>query len=185
MRVTKSRYHNQVQRYALAARMVAHEVRTDTICRWSGLSEGRVRELYRAFARERGDRRTVRHRGPAPKQPAFFLRTAQVCREAGALAVVCATLGVLPEQPLPNAPHELPGLQRGELLCRAYEMFKGLVGASTITLEHTLLLAIAIAQGTQLTLGHCQCCGGAVIFHPHGSARSPACKQCQADAEAL
>lgn len=184
MRVPKRRYRNDLQRYALAARMVVHEVRTETIRRWSGLSEGRVRQLYRAYARERDDQRTVRHRGPAPNRPTFFLRSAQNRHDAGALAALCSALGAIPPQPVPNARRELPSVQRGELLCRAYELFRDLVGSTTITLEHTLLLAVAISQGTELKLGNCSECGGALIYQPYASAQIPPCKFCRTSAPA-
>ncbi|HVA19301.1 MAG TPA: hypothetical protein VMU55_03925 [Solirubrobacteraceae bacterium] len=177
MRVSEQRYHNDILRYALAARMVSHEARTRTIRRWSGVSEGRVRELYRAYAREKGDRYAVRHRGPSPRQAAFFLRTAQIRSEAAALAALCSLLGVVPTQPLANARRELPSARRGELLCRAYEMFQRFAGTSQITLEHAVLLVTAVAQGTRLRLGHCVHCGGAIVFDPLSLMRR-ACSAC-------
>ncbi|MGH8254607.1 MAG: hypothetical protein ACRET0_00125 [Steroidobacteraceae bacterium] len=177
MRAIKRRYEKEIQCLSLAARMVAHEARTQTIRRWSGVSEARVRELYRAYARERGDRYAVRHRGPAPRQPAYFLRTAHIRGDAGALAALCSLLEVIPPQPMPNARRELPNLPRGELLCRAYEMFTEMVGESDLTLEHAALLVTAIAQGTQLRIGHCVHCGGAIVFDP-GELGRRACRHC-------
>lgn len=177
MRTTKRRYQKEIQCLSLAARMVAHEARTQTIRRWSGVSEARVRELYRAYARERGARYAVRHRGPAPRQPAFFLRTAQIRGDAGALAALCCRLEVIPPRLMANARRELPSVHRGELLCRAYEMFTEMVGQSDITLEHAALLVIAIAQGTQLRIGHCVHCGGAIVFDP-GEIGRRACRHC-------
>ena len=184
MRVSKRRYHNEILGYALAARMVTHEARTDTIRRWSGVSEDRIRLLYRANGPERGERPAVRHRGPAPRQSAFFLRTAQIRSHAGALAGMCSLLGIIPAQPLANARRELPGLHRGELLCCAYEMFRSLVGASEITLEYSVLLVVAIAQGTQLRLGNCLHCGAAIVFDPSEPGWR-ACRHCRNEVQLL
>jgi hypothetical protein len=167
----QAHYHTDLLRYTLAARMVGHEARTDTIMRWSGLTEARVRELYRSYESDSGNRKAVRHRGPAPRQPAFFLRSAQMRTEAAALAAVCSILGVVPPRTLPNAHRELPNFRRGELLCRAYEMYRSLVGASELTLEHAALLVIAIAQATELRLGRCLHCGSAMVFDALGTSR--------------
>ena len=166
VRVAKHTDPLEVQRFNLAERMVRLEARTHTIRRWTGLSEGRVRALYRLHVRDRGGARPVRHRGPPPHLVSFFLKTAQLRAEAAALAVLCSTLEVLPERRLANVRRELPGVQRGEALCRAYELYCALTGGTELTLEHAVLLVTAIAQGNELSLEHCAECGGALVYGP-------------------
>lgn len=179
--VSSHRPGGDAPRYALAARMLEEEVRTETICRWTTLPARRVRELSRAYAREHGHRGAVRHRGPAATQPNYFLRSWPVRTEAGALAAVCAALGAIPEQRMPNARQELPSVALGELICDAYEMFRQLVDKPLLTLENALVLVTTLAQGQQLRLGHCPYCGGAVIFGSDESNENRTCRHCQED----
>jgi hypothetical protein len=178
VRVRKHLYHSDLQRYALAARMVQHEARLATIRRWTGLSVGRVQELYQTYGSDKGPPRTARHRGLAPRQPALFLRTAHLRNEAAAFVALCCLFEIIPPRPVPNARRELPDLRRGELLCLAYEMYRSFVSPSEITLDHAALLVIAIAQGTQLRMAHCTCCGGVILFNPLDSSRR-ICSYCR------
>jgi len=173
----KRRYETDLLRMSVAKKMVAHEARTRTIQRWCGLSEGRVRELYRSWAQDRGFRYAVRHRGPTPHQPALFLKTSRLRSEAAALAALCGLYEIIPRQPLANVRRELPNLQRGERLLRAYETFLSLIGRTEITLEQTVLLLTAVTQGTVLRLGHCVHCGAAIVFDPNDRRRR-ACGRC-------
>src|SRR5690348_9976044 len=110
MRITKRRYHTELLRLIVAARMVQHEARTKTICRWSGVSEVRVRELYRACWADRGREHARRPRGPPPHQPAIFLRTAPIRNEAAALAVLCGLLDITPGRFQAQTPREIADL---------------------------------------------------------------------------
>ena len=174
MRVCKRRYHTELLRLNLAARMVEHEARTETIRRWSGVSEQRVRDLYRSF-RANSEMHTVRHRGPAPRKPGIFLKTPQLRTEAVALAALCYALGLLAPRTTSVTRRELEAIHQGELLCRIYEIYRRLVGASELTLDHTALLVTALSQGTELRMGHCTYCGDAILFDPcadrHGAWR--------------
>jgi hypothetical protein len=182
MRVRKRLYHSDLQRYSLAARMVRHEARLATIRRWTGLTVGRVQELYRTYGSDRGPPRSARHRGPAPRQPALFLKTAHMRNEAAAFAALCNLFEIIPARAFPNARRELPDLRRGELLCLAYEMYHSFVSPSEITLDHAALLIVALAQGTQLRIAHCTSCGGAILFSPLDASRR-ICSYCRSGAE--
>jgi hypothetical protein len=178
MHFPSKRYQKTIWRYSLAGRMVGHEARTETIRQWTGLSERRVKELFRSCAKESVGQHSVRHRGPSPQKASFFLRSPQMREEAAALAALCRVLQVIPPRMVPNARRELPGLARGERLCSAFEMYQTLIGNSEITLERAVLLVIAIAQGTELQLGHCLHCGGAIVFDPLAAVRR-ACSYCR------
>jgi hypothetical protein len=184
MRPPKRSYDTEILRISLAKKMVRHEARTRTIQRWCGLTEGRIRELYRSFARDQGSRYAVRHRGPTPRQPGLFLRTTHIRSEAAALAGVYGLLQIIPTRPLANVRRELPTLQRCDQLLRAYESFLSLVGSTEISLEQAVLLLMAVAQGTELRLGHCVQCGAAIVFDPR-FARRRSCGRCDAKAPSI
>ena len=177
MHPPKRRYETDMLRISVAKRMVTHEARLSTVRRWCGVSEARVRELYRNWAHERGVRYAVRHRGPIPRQPAIFLRSAQVRSEAAALSALCGLFEIIPARALANPRRELPNLQRGEQLLRAYELFLSVVGSSAISLDQALLLLTAITQASALRLGHCAHCGAAIVFDPNDTRRR-SCGRC-------
>ena len=49
MRILDNRYSRDLRRHDLALRMIRHELRTATIIAWTGLSETRIRGLYRSY----------------------------------------------------------------------------------------------------------------------------------------
>ena len=67
-----------------------HEARTRTIKSWTGLTDDRIRKLYRSYVADAGRRVVRRHRGKSPRQSAFFMRNAGVRREAAGLATQAA-----------------------------------------------------------------------------------------------
>ena len=75
MRISDDRYHRERLRMELALRFLRHEARTQTIRAWTGLSDDRIRKLYRSYL---GDARgeLPRHRGKSPHQVAYFTRSA-------------------------------------------------------------------------------------------------------------
>ena len=50
MRVSDDRYSRDRLRYDLALRLIRHEARTHTIRQWTGLTDDRIRKLYRSYA---------------------------------------------------------------------------------------------------------------------------------------
>jgi hypothetical protein len=49
MRISEDRYDRDRQRLELALRLLTHEARTQTIRVWTGLSDDRIRKLYRSY----------------------------------------------------------------------------------------------------------------------------------------
>ena len=86
MRVTDERYNRDRLRLELALRLIGHEARTHTIRHWTGLSDDRIRKLFRAYIRPGAGVR--RRRGKSPQQASFFVRsgagaeTAASCQRA-------------------------------------------------------------------------------------------------------
>ena len=162
MRICDDRYRRERLALELALRFLRHEARTQTIRAWTGLSDDRIRKLYRSYM-DHARRYLPRHRGKSPHQVAYFMRSLRLQQETAVLASVLSLLGVLPAAPSAEAPGALPGLTRGELLCQAFEAYRLLLPTAQISFEHTVFLATALARGDQLRFGHCSDCGGLLV----------------------
>ena len=159
----------------LALRFLRHEARTQTIRAWTGLSDDRIRKLYRSYM-SHVRRHLPRHRGKSPQQVAYFTRSLRLQEETAVLASVLSLLGVVPgaapasgaataapAAAAGGAAATLPGLTRGELLCQAFEAYRALLPAAQISFEHAVFLATALARADQLRLGGCSDCGSLVV----------------------
>jgi hypothetical protein len=194
MRIHDDRYNRDRRRFEVALRFIQHEARTHTIRIWTGLTDDRIRKLYRSYLKEPHGRQSpsaapVRHRGKSPQQPAFFTRSARARHESALLASLCRLVGALPAPAVvattaamtPRNPSEparsLAGLNRGELLCQAYESYRSLVGTPLITFEHAVFLLSALWRGEELVIGGCRDCG-AVLVTDRWTMRAPRCIVC-------
>ena len=181
MRICDDRYDRERARMELALRFLRHEARTQTIRAWTGLSDDRIRKLYRTYmSHARGQ--LSRHRGKSPHQVAYFTRSQRLQHETAVLASVLALLGVVPATPPAPATGVqrallAPGLGRGELLCQAFEAFRLLLPSAQISFEHAVFLVTALARGDQLRLGGCSDCGGLVVTERF-SLRTVRCHHC-------
>jgi hypothetical protein len=174
MRISDDRYTRERARMELALRFLHHEARTQTIRAWTGLSDDRIRKLYRSYMSQ-ARRYLPRHRGKSPHQIAYFTRSLRLQEETAVLASVLSLLGVVPASapaaPVPAVPSALSpetggaltGLSRGELLCQAFDAFRLLLPSAQISFEHAVFLTTALARGDQLRLGGCSDCGTLVV----------------------
>jgi hypothetical protein len=163
MRISDDRYSRERLCLDLALRFLRHEARTQTIRVWTGLTDDRIRNLYRSYI-NRGARFVPRHRGKSPHQVAYFTRSLRVQWETAQLASLLSLLGVIPTQPGLEAAASLPNVSRGERLCYAFEMYQTTIPSAQISFEHAVFLAIALARGDQLRLGACRDCGGLLVI---------------------
>lgn len=178
MRISDDRYTRDRQRLDLALRFIHHEARTRTIRTWTGLTDDRIRKLYHSYVAADGGHAVTRHRGKSPAQPAFFTRTPVMRQEAAVLASMCYLLGVIPASPPTDAMRQLPGMQRGEALCEAFETYCHLVPEPRISFEHAVFLTFALAQRSDLHATHCTDCEGLVVVDPL-SVDPPRCLACE------
>jgi hypothetical protein len=180
MRICDDRYSRERARMELALRFLRHEARTQTIRAWTGLSDDRIRKLYRSYM-SHVRRELPRHRGKSPHQVAYFTRSLRLQEESALLASMLSLLGVLPAPAHDagavaraaaaaacapgSAAGALPlaGVRRGELLCQAFEAFRLLLPAAQISFEHAVFLVSALARGDQLRLGDCGACGSLMV----------------------
>ncbi|MEP7313610.1 MAG: hypothetical protein ABI859_13575, partial [Pseudomonadota bacterium] len=127
MRISDDRYSRDRLRFDLALRFIQHEARTRTIRVWTGLTDDRIRKLYRSYLADDAGSTVTRHRGKSPQQVAFFTRSPRMRQETAVLASVCYLLGVMPANRVADAQRSLPGVQRGTALCEAFETYRRLV----------------------------------------------------------
>jgi hypothetical protein len=205
MRISDDRYSRERARMELALRFLRHEARTQTIRAWTGLSDDRIRKLYRSYMSQ-ARRQLPRHRGKSPHQVAYFTRSLRLQEETALLASMLSLLGVVPVvapvvAPAASMPSgcaaapagavsagaataamSLPGVTRGELLCHAFEAFRLLLPAAQISFEHAVFLATALARGDQLRLGDCSDCGSLMVTERF-PLRSARCTHCAGTAQ--
>ena len=180
MRISDDRYSRDRQRYDLALRFIQHEARTRTIRAWTGLTDDRIRKLYRSYVAEDQGSKLIRHRGKSPQQTSYFVRTPQMRLETAVLASVCYMLGVVPAGEVSDAQRSLPGMQRGEALCEAFETYLRVLPTARISFEHAVFLVLALASGNELRAGPCADCAGLIVLDRYTPAvrRCLACEDC-------
>ncbi len=181
MRISDDRYHRERVRMELALRFLRHEARTQTIRAWTGLSDDRIRKLYRSYF---GPLRTdlPRHRGKSPHQVSYFSRSARLQEETAAIASRLWVLGAL--QPLGGAEPAAAeaALERGTLLCQAFEAHRLTYPGAQISFEHAVFLANVLARGERLRVGWCALCGGLLVQEAF-ALRLRRCRYCAGGAE--
>lgn len=161
MRVSDDRYTKDRQKFDLALRLIRHEARTYTIRQWTGLSDDRIRKLYRSYVLEHDASLVLRHRGKSPRQAAFFFRNPELNFHAAQLAslflmyglMACNTRGVEPR-------YRVGSLDSGALLCRAYEAYLEMHNPVSISFEHAWFLLLALARRDEVGIARCAICGG-------------------------
>jgi hypothetical protein len=186
MRISDDRYSRDRLRLDLALRFIHHEARTHTIRAWTGLTDDRIRKLYRTYLQEVGGG-IARHRGKSPRQAAFFTRTLRMRREAAVFASVSSLIGLITPQTIvversaqERGSHPKPTVARGALLCEAFETYRALVGEPQISFEHAVFLLGALDAGEELRLSTCRDCTG-VLVTDRLALRAPVCNECSAE----
>lgn len=179
MRISDDRYSRDRLRLDLALRFIHHEARTHTIRAWTGLTDDRIRKLYRTYLHEAGDGTVARHRGKSPRQAAFFTRTLRMRREAAVFASVSSLIGLITPQTISveRGAQVRPTVARGALLCEAFETYRALVGEPQISFEHAVFLLAALDAGDELRVALCRECSG-VLVTDRLALRSPVCNDC-------
>jgi len=161
MRVSDDRYTRDRERFDLALRLIRHEARTFTIRQWTGLSDDRIRKLYRSYVMSADAAAVLRHRGKSPRQAAFFFRNAEVNFQAAQLASLLMLYGLLGGTALGIEPrYRVGSLDSGALFCKAYETYTELHAPAAISFEHAWFLLLALARGDELGVARCAACGG-------------------------
>ncbi len=178
MRVSDDRYSRDRQRHDLALRLIRHEARTFTIRQWTGLSDDRIRKLYRSYVLNHDPKSVPRHRGKSPRQTAFFFRSAELNFQAAQLASLFLVYGLLCGTALGlESRYRVGSLESCTLLCQAYEAYSELHVPARISFEHAWFLLLALARRDELGMSRCRSCGGAWL-HDLLAKRRPCCPNC-------
>lgn len=179
MRVSDDRYTRDRERLDLALRLIRHEARTLTIRQWTGLSDDRIRKLYRSYVLDQDSRRVPRHRGKSPRQAAFFFRNSETSFQAAQLASLFIVYGLLCAGAVGlESRYRLGSLESGMLLCQAYEAYLELHAPVRISFEHAWFLLIALARRDELGVARCPACGGVRLRDLLAKRRS-SCANCE------
>lgn len=135
MRITDHRYTRDLLRFDLALRMIRHEARTCTIRVCTGLTDDRIRKLYRSYVVTGPATPAVRRkRGKSPRQIAYFTRNTLNQLEASLLAGIFAALGLL--QNCRDGAATGWNLEFGGLFCDAFETYQQCWRDSRLSFEH-------------------------------------------------
>lgn len=179
MRISDDRYSRDRLKLDLALRFIHHEARTHTIRAWTGLTDDRIRKLYRTYLHEADGPTVARHRGKSPRQAAFFTRSTRMRREAAVFASVSSLFGLITPQSITVdcRAQQAPNVARGALLCEAFETYCALIGDSQISFEHAVFLLGALVAGDELRVAHCRDCTG-VLVTDRLALRVPVCSEC-------
>ena len=179
MRVSDDRYTRDRLRLDLALRLIRHEARTFTIRQWTGLSDDRIRKLYRSYVLEHDARAVHRHRGKSPRQATFFFRNPELHFQAAQLASLYLIHGLLGGSELGlEGRYKLGSVESGTRLCQAYEAYVDLHEPARISFEHAWFLLLALARRTELGMSPCGLCGGVRLVDLLAG-RSVACANCR------
>ncbi len=163
MHISNERYFNERQRHDLALRMIRHEARTCTIRSCTGLTDDRIRRLYKTYASHMPSAPVRRRRGKSPRQVAFFVRNARAQLESSMLASVFAMFGLWRTQAgqlgtMPPASLPAGSIDFGRLFCDAYETHRQLLRNADISFEHAWFLLQLLTRNAHLHAVRCRHC---------------------------
>jgi len=184
MRVTDDRYSRDRLRLDLAIRMIRHEARTCTIRSWTGLTDDRIRKLYKTYIEHHSESVVKRHRGKSPRQIAFFLRNLETRRQTAALAGLFGLLGMLHGVNERRSAGTPAAIRWGDLFCAVYETYQALHTPQRISFEHAWFLLHVLRSQQELSL---EACPGCDVLMVVDKLRVPgaSCAWCETEARRL
>lgn len=140
----------------IAQRLLRHEVRTGLIRTLTGLSEGRIRALFREIGG--GEQTAPRHRGKTPFLVTFLWRNDTI-REAAALFVCLwrREVEVLKLEPAQAGLTERLRLAQG--FCDTYDLYEQIWPDPPLTLERAYSLVRALKAQQEVREEPCGECG--------------------------
>jgi hypothetical protein len=151
-------YSNERSRHDLALRMIRHEARTCTIRECTGLTDDRIRKLYRSYAHELSEAPVRRRRGKSPRQVTFFVRNTRAQFESSLLASAFAAFGLLQAAQSNNHSEPTDSIDYGRRFCDAYETHQQLLNTQTLSFEHAWFLLQLLNRSGDLRAVRCRQC---------------------------
>jgi hypothetical protein len=180
MRLTDDRYTREREACELALRLLRYEARSCLIRTCTGLSEDRVRKLYKTYLQYHGTKQLRRKRGKAPHEAATFMRNSRAHLEASLLAGILQSLSLV--EPINAQPRWLPPLTFVERFCDGYDYYLQCMDSTgtreaQFSFEHAWFLMQTLARGA-LRLAPCAHCG-AVQLHDVLATTPRTCPFCE------
>ncbi len=174
MQISNDRYFLDREKHDLALRMIHHEARTCTIRACTGLSDDRIRGLYRTYANHNAASPVRRRRGKSPGQSLYFVRNLRAQYESSLLASTFACLGLLRS----DTHGAFASLSFGRLFCAAYETHQQLTPKTSISFEHAWFLLRLLIRCESLSAVRCRRCDSLYLRHAtHPTQRTcPLCR---------
>ena len=158
MHTSNDRYCHERRSHDLALRMIRHEARTCTIRACTGLTEDRIRRLYKTYANELNDEPVRRRRGKSPRQIAFFVRNTRAQFESSLLASSFTAFGLLRAQRAAGVDKNAGLIEYGRLFCDAYETHQQQLNNPTLSFEHAWFLLQLLNRSSDLHAVRCRHC---------------------------
>jgi hypothetical protein len=166
MRITDDRYTVELTRLNLGMRLLKLKAKSATIRNCTGLSEDRVRKLFKTYLESHSIEPVRRKRGKSPHESAFLLRNARAHLQASVLANLLTSLDVTLSGALAHACIST----RAERCCDAFEYYLQLFDELEFTFEHAWLLAQLLGPHTEeaaeLILVPCHGCHALTLQDP-------------------
>lgn len=156
MRITDSRYDRDRLRLEVAFLMIRNEARTCTIRLSTGLSDDRIRKLYRSYFAASPLLAVRRKRGKSPRQMAFFRRSPEHEIEAATLAGLLETCSLMHRR----GPLHTRSLEETARFCAVYETFRSICPRAYVSFEHAWYLHEVLCRNDEYTVARCETCGG-------------------------
>lgn len=166
MQISNDRYFYDRRRHDLALRMIHHEARTCTIRSCTGLTDDRIRRLYKTYVSHLASGPLRRRRGKSPRQVAFFIRNTRAQLESSLLASTFTVFGLLHADAKAAEPIEF-----GRLFCDAFETHLQLLGDAEISFEHAWFLLQLLRRSGDLRAVRCRHCDSQYLQHRVGGCR--------------
>ena len=176
MHISNDRYFLDRERHDLALRMIRHEARTCTIRSCTGLTDDRIRRLYKAYATQTLTAPIRRRRGKSPQRASYFVRNLRAQYQSALLASTFTSFGLVHA-----CTSETDLIPFARLFCDAYETHQQLLADAAmkaeISFEHAWFLLQLLSAGGGLRKMRCRRCDSQYLRDPvHASRRAcPAC----------
>lgn len=162
----------ELRRRQLAQRLVAHQARTHTVFRLTGLSRHQLATMRRRWQVTA----EMRRRGPLPKSFAAFLSTQRTRDEAAVMALLWRLFANVAATSRSNG--RTGRVEIGECLCDVFEAHIACFPAYTLELDHLVLLSRSVDEAAALALARCANCEAVILADLLGPRRRRCCR-CQ------
>ncbi|HTE39279.1 MAG TPA: hypothetical protein VK629_00530 [Steroidobacteraceae bacterium] len=174
MRHIENRYVHERLGLELALRLIRFEARTCTIRHCTGLTDDRIRKLYRTYIAGGGETEVTRRRGKSPREIESVLRNADVQKQASLIAGAFASHGLLRGD---NKKSVKIDVRLAQQLCDAYDFYARLLTEAPLSFEHAWFLWLSLTKGSDLVLHPCAHCEGFAVQDRYSIRQRP-CPWC-------